>query len=264
MTPFGASLTIAGLAGYKRQVHRGFAATGRLAAVALPLLLAGACVEPHTGTRSSLWCHAADGVSTVVDDMEDGDPNLCTAATGGPGGLWQMILTPGSPPATTTPLAGVLAGTMPLPAADMVGALAQSTRAIEVTGAGFTQASNAVAILSAKFAAPVNLAASYSSLSFWALADRATYLRANLATAADPASGARWGQPVGLGTTWGHFTVPLAGLSAEFMAASAPDLTAVNAIEFKYSYFVEGVSGSADPTNVGTFDVWIDDVELTP
>jgi len=255
-------LTVGQPARYKRQVHPGVGAIVGLAV--LPVLLAAACVEPHTGTRSSLWCHPADGVSTVVDDMEDGDASLCTPSTGGPGGTWQMVFTPGNPPAALSPPAGPLAQTVPLPAADMVGALAQSTRAIELTGTGFTQASNAAAILVAKFAAPVDLSA-YSSIQFRVIADRAAYLRANVATAADPASGARWGAPIPVGTSWGHAVVSLkTGLSAEFGAATAPDLTATNALEFKYSYFVEGVSGSADPTNVGTFDIWIDDVELAP
>jgi len=235
----------------------------RLAALVLPALLGGACVEPHTGTRSSLWCHSADGVSTVVDDMEDGDGSLCAPATGWAGGTWQMVFTPGSPPATISPPAGALAQTAPLPAADMSGPLAQSTRAIELSGAGFTQASNASASLVAQFAAPVNLAG-FSSISFWALADRATYLRVNVATAVDPASGARWGQPVPLGTSWAHVVIPLSQLSMEFGAAPTEDLTATSAIEFKYTYFVQGISGSADQANVGTFDIWLDDVELTP
>lgn len=235
----------------------------RWAAFILPAWLASACVEPHTGTRSSLWCHAADGVSTVIDDMEDGDGSLCAPATGGPGGTWQVVFTPGSPPASITPLAGTLTQTVPLPAADMVGPLAQSTRALELTGSSFSQASNASVSLLAQFAAPIDLAG-FTSIQFWALADRAAYLRVNVATAADPASGARWGQPIPLGTSWAHVVMPLSQLSMEFGAGPVEDLTATSAIEFKYTYFVQGISGSADQANVGTFDIWIDDVQLTP
>jgi len=235
----------------------------RLGALVLPALLAGACVEPHTGNRSSRWCHAPDGVSTVVDDMEDGDASLCGPAAGSPAGTWQMVFTPGAPAATISPGAGPLSQSVPLPAADMVGVLAQSTRALELSGSGFTQASNASASLVAQFAAPVDLT-TFSSVQFWALADRAAYIRFNVATAADPPSGARWGQPVPLGTSWAHVVMPLAQLAMGFGASPTLDLTAATGLEFRYTYFVEGISGSADQANVGTFDIWIDDVQLTP
>lgn len=238
----------------------------RLAALALPVLFTGACVEPHTGTRAALWCHPADGVSVVIDDMEDGDGKLCTPATGGPGGSWQVIVVdPNASGPTVSPPAGPIAQSAALTAATLPPALAQSTRGLELTGAGFTQASNASAILAADFAAPLALKGTFSSVQFWAMADRPTWLRLNVATAADPATGARWGLPVELGTGWAQVIVPLASLSAEFMAAPAPDLTAASAIEFKYSYFLSGMSGQQDPgAAAGAFHVWIDDVQLTP
>ena len=235
-----------------------------MSALALSVVFADACVQPNSGSHAAKWCKAADGVSVVVDDMEDGDGNLCPAATGGPGGAWQVVLAnPMAAAVTLAPPAGPLAATAPLPAPTP--APSESTRAIELTGTGFTSASNASAILAAQFGTAWNIAGVYSSIQFWAVADRDTWIRVNLAAAEDPASGARWGQPVKLSTTWTQIVVPVSGLTMEFGAAAALDLTTVSALEFRYAFFIQGASGSnTDAGNVGAFDLWIDDVQLTP
>jgi hypothetical protein len=245
---------------YKRGVRSALAFVAQTVALALLGSLAAGCTAPQSGSHAATWCVALDGVSAVVDDMEDGNGALCLAF----GGVWQV--TASDPGATVSPAIGALTATQDIPIVDLPADGQTDTRGIHFTGTGFTAASGTSAFLSATFASVQNLSA-YSKISFWATTSRPCWIAVDLLVGDTAADGVRWATPQFLSATpqLTEIQIPLASLNPPAGSAvpGPVDATQSLAVEFEYAYFIDRATAPANPAD-GAFDLWIDDVSVTP
>lgn len=237
---------------------------GVLAALPLATVLAAGCTSPQSGTISSHWC-PGDATFTTLDDMEDGDGELCH-------GWGSWIFSAGADITSTVPTAidGSLLRTEPTGGAlGTTSSVFPSTRAIHLTAGGFTAGTGADpahwAFLRAVFSPPAPFPLSdYTGLRFQAKASVLTQMRVNVATTItrDTAGGDDFGRTISVQTAGTQIVVPFATTTQEgYGAAVVPDFTDAMLLSFDFKLASQFLDDPRD-VNSDPLDIWIDDVQL--
>ncbi|HEX3694530.1 MAG TPA: hypothetical protein VH374_03990 [Polyangia bacterium] len=234
------------------------------------------CTEPQAGvTAAKYWCHApATNPLPFLDDMEDGDNTTCTNRADGIVGGWHVRTTASTVTVSTPSGADIVTE------ADTNDR--RSTRAIHLAGTGMGTSTTPAPVISASWAAvginfgstPIALSAS-AVLTFYAKVGagsgsggEAARLRVNLITSATPDCDSDPSVPctnhlsgqVNLTPDWTPFQVAAPFAAEDNSMPAEGDASTVSEIQFRYSF---GETARQAP-NPDTFDIWIDDVQLTP
>jgi hypothetical protein len=249
-----------------------------LAAITVSLLAVG-CTEPQSAVVAKKWCLPPDGDTTaVLDDMEDGDDNSCANRTDGVVGTWNVR-------------SNGLASPIEYPSGNKVVTLVddpydhRSTRAVHFKGAGVGPAtmmpapavSDVWAGVGIKMNTPFALTSPSPLLKFYARvvgdADggmaEPLRIRVNLIAGATPDCDSgpdvpcanHLGAVVPINATWTQYNVAVFAL--EDMAKPADGaVSEISEIQFRFAQsYGETARQAANPP---AFDIWIDDIQLTP